>query len=414
MGRALPIPIVYRYVLREILSPFFVAIFVFTGILFLIRSLKLVELVVNKNVPIGDILLLFSYVIPSFLELAIPMSLLLSVIIAFGRLSADSELVVLRSVGMSLKDLARPVLALACAALIFTMLLGFWIRPWATYQLGQGLFEIAKMQTSAGLISGTFNDLGTLTIYAESIEDEGARLNNVIIGDRRDEDLKRTFLAKYGKFVSNKKERSLTLQLFDGSIQEGSGLDFNVTKFEINSVRLPHSELADEKPSKSGKRSKEMYFGELADTVEKLPEDTGGLTKKQRRRQSGYRVELQRRIALPFACISVALIALALGIQPSRGGQSWGAAVNVAMGVMTILAYYLLFALATALAEQEAAPTWLLLWIPNVLFFSLGLYFFRRMGSEQWLAVSQAFGDFLTSLFTRLRVIGRAGREEDS
>lgn len=407
MGSPVRIPIVYRYVLREILSPFFVAIFVFTGILFLARSLKLVDLVVNKNVPVGDILLLFSYIVPSFLELAIPMSLLLAVILAFGRLSADSELVVLRSVGMSLKQLARPVISLSIVALICTMVLGFWIRPWATYQLGRGLFEIAKQQTSAGLVGGAFNDMGTLTVYAENIEDEGARLNNVIIGDRREENLKRTFLAKYGKIVSNSQQRSLTLQLFDGSIQEGAGLNFDVTEFEINSVQLPHSELVDERPAESGKRSKEMFFGELAETVDNLPESTEGLSKDDRRSQMRYRVELQRRIALPFSCVSVALIALALGIQPSRGGQSWGAAVNVAMGVLTILSYYLLFALATALAEQEVAPTWFLLWIPNVLFFSLGLYLFQRMGSEQWLAVSQALGDKLIKLFTRLRVIGR-------
>jgi len=74
------------------------------------------------------------------------------------------------------------------------------------------------------------------------------------------------------------------------------------------------------------------------------------------------------------------------------------------MGIMTILSYYLLFALVTALAEQEIAPTWLLMWIPNVFFFGIGIYVFRRVGSEQWLAVSEALGDKLAAIGERLRL----------
>ena len=396
MVRALrSIPIVHRYIIAEILVPLFLCIFVFTGVLFLARSLKLVDLVINKNVPVGDIFKLFSYIIPGFLELAVPMSLLLAVILSFGRLSADSELVVMRSVGLSLKQLAVPVFVVSIFAMLTTAVLGFWVRPWANYRLGQGLFEIAKTQTGAGLVKGTFNDFGQLTIYAEEVQNKGERLNNVIIGDDRDPDVQRTFIAQHGKIVSNNKLRTLTLQLFDGSIQEGRGLNFDITNFEINSVRLPHSELVGERPSKDGKRSKEMYIGELLNTVSQLPEITEEHTKKEIRRIIGYQVELHKRLALPAGCVAVALIALALGIQPSRGGHTWGAAINICIGIVTILIYYLFFAVGNALAENRLAPPWVLLWTPNLVFLGLGLYLFKRMGSEQWLAVSQALGDIL-------------------
>ncbi len=222
-------PLIYRYIAREVATPFIVSLFVFTGILFLARALKLVELVVNKNVPAGDILLLFSYIIPRFLEVAIPMPLLLGIIVAFGRLSHDSEFVVLRAAGMSLKRLAIPVLGFATLAVVFALLLTLWIRPLANYRLGLGLFEIAKTQASAGLVSGVFNELGQLTVYAESIEGQGQKLNNVIIGDRSDPEVSRLFIAKYGKIISDPMRRSLSLQLYDGSISEGSGLNFTVT-----------------------------------------------------------------------------------------------------------------------------------------------------------------------------------------
>jgi lipopolysaccharide export system permease protein len=403
-----PPPLLYRYIAKEVFSPFWTALFVFTGILFLARALKLVELVVNKNVPAGDIILLFSYIIPRFLEVAIPMALLLAIIVAFGRLSHDSELVVLRAAGLSLKRLAIPVMLFAALAFFFSVIIAFWIRPWANHRLGLGLFDIAKNQASAGLVAGVFNELGQLTIYAERIESTGGNLDNVLIGDRRNPNLNRLFIAKHGKIISDQRRRAISLQLYDGSIAEGRGQDFTVTYFEINNISLPLSALVDDSSSRSGKRSSEMYLGELItalNTLKNLP----ALAPTDRENDLGeslakYQVELHKRLALPFSCLCVALIAMALGIQPSRGGQTWSASTNVAIGIGLILFYYILIAVATALGEQMIAPAWLVMWAPNFLFACLGLYLFERMGSEQWMAVSQMLGEKLRWLFDKLKI----------
>jgi len=242
MLRRLPRPIIlFRYIAREIFSDFWVTLFVFTGILFLMRVLKLVDLVVTKNVPITDILLLFSYVIPRFLELAVPMALLIGVILVFGRLSADSELIVMRTSGLSFRQLAVPVAVFSAIAFVLTLILSCWVTPWANHRLGLGVFEIAKMQASTGLIPGVFNEVGLLTIYAEKIDKDTGRLQHVIIADRRNPEISRNFIAKNGQIVSDDKTRTLMLRLYDGSISEGSGLDYNITYFEINNITLPHA-----------------------------------------------------------------------------------------------------------------------------------------------------------------------------
>jgi lipopolysaccharide export system permease protein len=396
-------PLIYRYVAKEVLSPFFISIFVFTGILFLARSLKLIDLVVNKNVPALDIVLLFSYIIPRFLEIAVPMSLLLGIILGFGRLSADSELIVLRSAGLSLKRLAAPIMAIALAAVLAGLLISFYLKPWARHSLAVGLFEIARTRASAGLSPGTFNELGQLTLYAETITDEGSRLNNVIIGDRRNPETNRTFIARYGRIISDRLNRTLTLKLYDGMIPEGSGLDFNITYFEINNVSLPHSVLHDEKEDKDFKGAGEMFVGELLRTIGEMKENTKKDDEEGLKALTKYKIEFQKRIVIPFSCIFVAFIAMALGIQPSRGGKTWGAAVNVAGGIILIVIYYLLFAFASAISEQMFAPPWMIMWIPNLLLALLGAYFFQKMGSEQWLAVSQELGDSIARLFQKLK-----------
>lgn len=398
--RLLRFPIIYRYVFKEIASTFLLAVVVFTAVLFLARSLRLVELIINKNVPLSDILTLFSYVIPGFLEIAIPMSLLLGVLLSFSRLSSDSELVVMRSAGVSFYQLAKPVLAFALLAFLATGGISLWLRPWSNHQLARGLFEIARVKASAGLTAGVFNEFGPLTIYAESVDDQSGKLQNVLISDRRSADISRNFIAKYGVIVSDPEERSLSLQLYQGSIQEGSGLNFNVTTFEVNSLKLPQSELLDTTEEKDGKKASEMFLNELNSALA----DPNLSTAKDPLKSARYRVELHRRFSLPASVFCVALAAMALGVQPSRSGKSWGTTANIGLGIGMILFYYLLLAFCSALASYDYAPAWILLWIPNVIISVLGIFLFRQVGTERWQAVGQAFSEFTAFWRKQLRV----------
>lgn len=395
-------PILYRYVFREILIPFFVTLFVFTGILFLIRSLKLIDLVVNKDLQLLDMLLLFSYVIPRFLEIAIPISLLLGITLAFGRLSADSELVVIRSMGIRLKQLVSPVAAFSLLTFITTLVIGFWIRPWANFRLGVGMFEVAKLQATTGLVPGIFNELGPLTLYAANADGPGGYLNNVIIGDRRDSTVTRVFIAKHGQLVSDDERRTLTLQLYDGSIHEGSGFTCNVTYYDINKILLEEDDLIDDS-LRAEKKASEMDIQELVKAMKITKEKLDFSKPEEKREYARLKVEFHRRLAIPTSCLCIALVAMALGVQPSRGGQSWGASVSMAMGIMVILIYYLGFAFATALAEQAVLPAWFVIWLPNFGFFLLAGFLFQRIESEQWLAVTQVMGDGLVRLGAKIQ-----------
>src|SRR6185295_16095225 len=86
-----------RYIFRELLVPFFLGLGVFTFILLIARILKLVELVVNRGVPAWEIFRLFSYILPAFLEVTVPMALLLAILVGFGRLSADCEVISMKA-----------------------------------------------------------------------------------------------------------------------------------------------------------------------------------------------------------------------------------------------------------------------------------------------------------------------------
>ena len=90
-----------RYVYREIATPFFFALLIFTIILFTVRILKLVELVVNRGVPCEQLLAILLYILPAFFEVTVPMSFLLAILWSVGRFSADREILALKSCGVS-------------------------------------------------------------------------------------------------------------------------------------------------------------------------------------------------------------------------------------------------------------------------------------------------------------------------
>src|SRR3989441_8928651 len=165
--------IVHRYVFREIVVPFLFGLSVFTFILLIARLLKLIELVVTRGVPVLNILQLLSYIMPAFLEVTVPMAMLLAILVAFGRLSADSEMVALRSSGLSLYQLIAPVAMVALLATAATAALSVWARPWGNRALKTALFDLARTRASAGIKAQIFNDdFPGLVIYAEIRSEE--------------------------------------------------------------------------------------------------------------------------------------------------------------------------------------------------------------------------------------------------
>lgn len=396
--------IVYRYIFREIVLPFCLSLFVFTGILFLARVLKLVELVATRDVGFGELLRLFSYILPLFLEITLPMSVFLAVILAFGRLSADSELLVIRASGISLRNLIPPILCFALICVSITIVISFWVRPWANYQLGKGVYEIAKKRASTGLIEGVFNELGSLTIYSAKIDSAGSALQDVIISDQSDAVHPRMFISKNGLLLSDDLERSLVLQLWDGSIHQGSGKDHSVTFFDTNNINLGEDQLGSGDSSPGGKKTAELLIDELNSSLQNLKKKPIPYSTEDEQRIARYQVELHKRIVLPFACIAVTFVGMALGVQPTRDGKAWSPTANMVVGIWLTLAYYVFLAFASALGENNVAPPIVLMWLPNLLFLALGGFLFRKLESEEWMVVSQGFVNLWERMSRLLRI----------
>jgi len=364
--------IVDRYIFREIAVPFLFGLFLFTFVLLIARLLKLIELVVNRGVPAGRIMLVFAYLMPAFLEVTVPMAMLLAILIAFGRLSADSEMVAMRSSGLSLYQLMGPVVTFVALTTLSTAALSVYVRPWGNRSLKTALFDIARARASAGIKPQVFNDdFPGLVIYTESIDATADRLHHVLVSDERSGDQHNTIFAREGTMVSNPKTQTVTLRLRDGAIHttDGQGGVEYQTEFQSYDVNLDlRQALASVREHKD---PKEMTFGQLRRTIE---------TKRaQHESFAPELVEYHRKFSIPAACIVFALVAVPLGVQPVRAVRARGFAVSLAM----IFVYYILLTAGQALAEHELVPAVAGLWLPNAVFAVVGTYLFVQAGRER-------------------------------
>ena len=393
--------ILHRYVFREIVVPFAFGLSVFTFILLIARLLKLIELVVTRGVPVLNILRLLSYILPAFLEVTVPMAMLLAILVAFGRLSADSEMIAMRSSGLSLYQLVPPVAIFVALATIATAGLSVWARPWGNRSLRSALFDIAKTRASAGIKPGIFNDdFPGLVIYSETIDSTSDRLTHVLIADGRDSQERNTIIASDGTMISDPATKTVTLRLRDGFIHttDNRGSEYQ-TKFESYDVNLDLRQMFAGSRQKE-RDPKELTIGQLRRAMEAKAEAGQSFVPEL--------VEVHRKFAIPFACIVFGVVAMPLGIQPVRAARARGFAISLGM----IFAYYVMLSFGQALAEQGTLPVLVGLWLPNLVFAVGGIYLFVQAGRERTLELLDRLQERIAAF--RGRLLARFGTETSS
>jgi lipopolysaccharide export system permease protein len=362
-----------RYIFREITIPMLLGLVVFTFVLLMGRSLKLVELVINKGIPVGDIARLFLYLLPAFLVITIPLAFLLGVLLGFGRLSSESEVVAMKASGVDLYTMAKPAFLLGVFATLATACLTLFVEPAGNGAFRNQVFKIATSRASVGLKPTVFNDdFDGLVLYTSEIEDRSGKMKGVFISDERAGDAPAAIFSKSGRIISDPVLLTLTLRLEDGSIhrrltgkKEGSYQVIDFSSYDIN-LNIGQSLTAGQKRVK---KDNELSFATLLDARR---------TEREAARRTAATVELNKRFILALAPLLFALVAVPLGIRSHRSGKGGG--FSLALGVF--LVYYVLLSFAKTLVVESHFPV-VLLWLPNLLFLIGGLTLLRFTAQEQ-------------------------------
>jgi lipopolysaccharide export system permease protein len=387
---------IYRYIIKEISGPTLLSLLIFTFVLLMGRIPKLMELVINKGVPFTEIVRLFGYLLPTFFTVTFPLSFLLGILLAFGRISADSEYIALKASGVSLYTLIKPVFALAIVFTIATGLITNIVEPASKTAFRAKLFEIASSSAGFDLSPGVFNDnFPGIVLYARAVDQQNNKMYNVFISDERDSSVPTIITAKEGFLISDKKQLSMVLRLKNGSIhrtpqekQENLYQTINFSNYDIN------IDIASQTKTSSRSRSKsELSWTELRTTLAKTSSE------KTRLR---IEAELSERIVIAFAPLVLLLVGAPLGLQSQRSGKGAG----FTMALVVFLVYYILLSLAGTVAEGGTIPAYIIYWLPNLIFLIGGLYFVYCTANEKSSKFLRKLSTLRQSLLTTLRKKG--------
>lgn len=328
------------------------------------RLLQMRELFLSQGVTIIDMFKLFVFLSPFFLLLLVPVSCMMGLFLTLLRMGADRELISLRAGGVSFWKLLPAPLALCLVCTCLTMWVSLVGISWGMDHFRETVLQLAKHKTVINVVPGVFNTaFPNLTVYARQADPESGELLDVFVMDRSRKNQTATITAPQGRIDSNSEAGQIYVQLKDGHIYHEQRDDTSVVSFGHYMLALDMSQLLGGF-SIGGKSPKEMSWDELLH----ISDDP-----RQAKDENLYRrvlIEVQKRYALPLACVVLGIFAIPLALFFQGLRRQTG--LVVALG--TFFVYYILLSAGMALAEAGSISPVFALWAPNILFLGLGCY----------------------------------------
>ncbi|BAY38868.1 permease YjgP/YjgQ [Nostoc sp. NIES-2111] len=376
----LPLTIMDRYLISELLPTFLFGVGAFSSIGVTIDAVfELVRRVVESGLPIAIAVQVFLLKLPNFIVLAFPMSTLLATLMTYSRLSSESELIALRGCGVSVYRMVMTAVMLSLVVTGLTFLFNEQIAPAANYQASLTLDRALKSDQPTfkqqNIFYPEYRDVkdkdGSKTrilarlFYADQFD--GKRMKGLTIIDRSEEGLNQIVVAESAEWngaqsVWDFYNGTIYLVAPDRSYR-------NILRFEQQQLKLPRTPLS------LAEQSRDYGEMNIAQALEQLNiERLGGDRQKIRKLE----VRIQQKFALPFVCVVFGLVGAAMGTIPQRTGK----ATSFGISVIVIFGYYLLGFITGALAQAGVFSPFIGAWLPNFIGLGIGIVLLVRVAQR--------------------------------
>ena len=366
-----------RYLLSEISGPLGLGFLIYTFIFLINLLFRLTRMVIQQDVPLAEVGLLVFYSLPNIVVLTIPMALLFGILVAIGRLAADSELVALRASGVSLFALWRPVALISLLLTLANTVLMLWALPAGNHAFQRLNFRILTRSVTQQVEPRVFfEDWEGLIVYVFDRVPGDRRWHGVFVA----EDLPRTqnqvTTAEWGDVRFDEASDTLVLRLENALIHEVNFNDpgeYRVSKYDELERPLKEGFTAErEREIRVSKSLREQTLPELIERAKEpdLVPEIWRLT----------RVEIHKKFSIPVACLVFGLLALPLGYNVQRGG---GRSTGFALSVPVILLYWIMISNGEEAARIGSIPPWIAMWLPNALLGLLGFFLLSRRNQDR-------------------------------
>ncbi len=413
--------ILSRYVLKQHAAPALAGLAIFYFVLSMDFLVDYLNLFIAKGVPGLSVLEAFMLSLAWMTFLAVPMAVMVSVLTAFGRLSADSEITAVKASGINIVTLMRPVIIVGLIVSLGLFMFGNRVLPAANHRLKTLLVDIHRIQPLATVEPGVLTELpGGYSIIVDRMDATSSEIWGVKIHRVESGQPTQTIVAERGVLSVRALSDVLRIELFDGEIHEVDPADltkYNRMLFDSHVINVEQGGTSLVRSDRSKRGDRELTLPELAERrdshLAEGAEAVGALEKilraavtvrvaalngeqptegarelregraEQIRRAAGERrtvsgsvtsarkldVEFHKKLSIPFSCVVFVLLGAPLGIRSRRGGIGIGAGI----GILVFLVYYLFLVGGEQLGDRGIVAPAAAMWAPSVVFGGLGL-----------------------------------------
>ena len=352
------------YIVKEMVAPTAIGLLVFTFVLLIDQIPRLLAVLVSRSADVETILRVFLNLLPSIFAVTIPMAFLLGVLLAFGRLASDSEIVALRAVGVSPERLLAPVMMMAAAMTAITFYINAVALPAANQAHRELVFKLIVTKARTDVRPRTFTDSllpGRMMLYVQDIDPQTGLWENLLVHDTRDSREPKVILARTGELVIDREKATVRLELGPGSqhtFRTADPREYEKTQFGTMGWDLPVDEfLPDKRKLLLSKGDREMTLPELQQRIDALRREGKG-----RKDWGRFAVEWHKKFAIPSACLVFGVLGLALSLGSKKEARSSAFALSIGV----IFVYYVLIRLGEQAGDTGILRPWLAMWGANV------------------------------------------------
>lgn len=353
---------IHRSMLRELLAAFALGLLTFNFILVTEKLLRLTKVFASVGASVTDMIKILVLFQPQITVLTMPIAFLIAVLLTYGRMAADNELVVLRASGMSFRAISRPVFILGAACFALALGASFWAAPAGAKKLRETVSDIIAKRAPHAIEEGIFNtSFRDVVIFVGEKTGEG-HLRDIFVYDGRRKEEPAVLVAEEGR-LSTPGGMSISFDLRDGRIHLGE--DDNTTELRFGRYVLSFAFAKDERPLQ----------GRAELTPPALLKSASAAGDEERTR---LLLEFHRRLSLPALCLILMVLGPPLSLQAGRSGKLGG----LTLGMLVFALYYAAVVYTEGLAQAGTLPHWLGAWLPALVFGALAVFVFRRASSR--------------------------------
>ncbi len=365
-----------RYIVREHLSPFLYSLALIVFLFVLNFAFQILGKILGKGIGAGVILEFFFYNIAWILAMAVPMAVLIAALMAFGRLTGDHEITALKSCGVSLTKLIRPVMLASLLLVLGLAAYNNWVLPKFNYKSSLLRRSIFRKQPTMQMEESLFLfDVPDYVIHSRGIDHASRRMKGVTIFDESERGVHSTILADSADLYFDEESSRFLLTLYSGQIHRRdwkNELDYNLIDFEQSVLAIKARNMTLRRQKSKYRGDREQTAAEMLERIRRWEERDPD---KNARKIRSYWVEIHKKFSIPVAVLVFVLIGAPLGVKSGSGNL----AVSGGLSILFFLIYWIFLIGGEDLADRGFVSPGVAMWAPNLLLALLGLWLLRSV-----------------------------------